>query len=178
MVDNEPQPTPPTDIAAEPVSDFEALVQQAQQPGNGKAMLQLAQAYAEGKGTEKNDKKAYKWFYEASQKANGAQGEDLSEARYQTGLCYLQGKGTARRPKEAAFYFTLAAEKGHAQAQYNLGKCYLEGIGVKKANKDLARRWLNKAAQKGVQEAKELLKSPSLREEPADTRRSNRRTRH
>ena len=178
VVDNQPQPTPPTDIAAEPVSDFEALVQQAQQPGNGKAMLQLAQAYAEGKGTEKNDKKAYKWFYEASQKANGAQGEDLSEARYQTGLCYLQGKGTARRPKEAAFYFTLAAEKGHAQAQYNLGKCYLEGIGVKKANKDLARRWLNKAAQKGVQEAKELLKSPSLREEPADTRRSNRRTRH
>lgn len=179
---HEPQPPAPTetvqqDTPAEPVSDFEALVQQAQQPGNGKAMLLLAQAYAEGKGTEKNDKSAYKWFYEASQKANGATGADLAEARYQTGLCYLQGKGTARRQKEAIYYFTLASEQGgHALAQYNLGKCYLEGIGTK-ADKNRARLWLNKAAKKGVQEAKELLKSPDLREEPADTRRANRRTR-
>lgn len=178
---NEPQPTTPTETPtehpAEPVSDFEALVKQAQQPGNGKAMLLLAQAYAEGKGTEKNDKSAYKWFYEASQKANGATGTDLAEARYQTGICYLQGKGTARRVKEAIYYFTLASEQGgHALAQYNLGKCYLEGIGTK-ADKNRARLWLNKAAKKGVQEAKELLKSPALKEEPSDTRRGNRRTR-
>ena len=79
--------------------------------------------------------------------------------------------------KEAIYYFTLASEQGgHALAQYNLGKCYLEGIGTK-ADKDRARLWLNKAAKKGVQEAKDLLKSPALKEEPADTRRGNRRTR-
>ena len=55
------------------------------------------------------------------------------------------------------YWYKKSAEGGSAMGQYDLGLCYQYGRGVKR-DRDTARYWFQKAADQGLEEAKEKLK--------------------
>ena len=62
--------------------------------------------------------------------------------------------------KKAFELFSESAKKGFGKAMYNLGYCYLNGKGVDK-DSNLAREWFEKAAENGIDKAKEALEKMS-----------------
>ena len=75
-----------------------------------------------------------------------------AQAQYELGLKY----DDANDYEKAAYWYRNAAEQCHAPAQYNLGYMYENGQGVAK---DLyeARKWYEKAAAQGHQQANSAL---------------------
>ena len=79
-------------------------------------------------------------------------------ARYGLGLAYYRGRGVPR-DRERAFELMLqAARSGYVIAEYGVGLSYEDGHGTQR---DLAksRRWIQRAADKGLEEARKKLKS-------------------
>ena len=80
------------------------------------------------------------------------------QARYGLGLAYYRGRGVPR-DRERAFELMLqAARSGYVIAEYGVGLSYEDGHGTQR---DLAksRRWIQRAADKGLEEARKKLKS-------------------
>ena len=57
----------------------------------------------------------------------------------------------------AAQWFLRAAKQNHVEAQYKIGEMYNTGLGVEQDRKE-ARRWLEKAANGGLDKATDVLK--------------------
>lgn len=147
------------------------------------AQYLLGCSYEEGKGVEKDEKKAFKLFSKLA-----AQGFEAADARLallyarkddstitpqqaQDCLRKAAEKGDARAqfylgitqespidedPQEAFKWFSKAAEQGLAQAQYKLANYYADGIVVSK-NPQEAAKWLKKAAGQGLADAQFFL---------------------
>ncbi len=120
------------------VQRFKATKIEAEQ-GDAFAQWELGYMYAEGRGVEKNDKEAAKWFRKAAE-----QGDAVSQ--YELGRLYAKGKGVEKNDKEAAKWFRKAAEQGRAKAQWELGQMYYEGKGVDQ-DYEKAMKWIRKAAE-------------------------------
>ena len=60
------------------------------------------------------------------------------------------------QPTKAVYYLTRAAEQGDTEAQVILGEIYLTGGCEQLIDLPRARRWLNKASDKGDLRAKEV----------------------
>ena len=65
---------------------------------------------------------------------------------------------------DVALRYTKAAEAGGAQAQWNMGLCYNYGKGVSR-DMAVARRWMQRAADQGHENAKNFLFKPFATEE-------------
>ena len=102
--------------------------------GDHRAMYALGSMYAAGQGVEKNYKKAFALFSEATK--NGR-----IDATYKLGLMHEQGLGTKQNYKKAIRHYQKAAKKGYPLAQYRIGLMYEQGLGVKK-NTINAYAWL------------------------------------
>lgn len=81
-------------------------------------------------------------------------------ARYRLGLAYYRGRGVARDRARAFELMLQSARSGFVIAEYGVGVSYEEGRGI---GQDAAnsRRWMQRAADKGLEEAREKLKSLS-----------------
>lgn len=90
-------------------------------------------------------------FYEVAKRH--LVGSDFRDEKH-TYECYVFRKDF----EDAAYYFKKAAEMGHLPSCLEYGKCLLSGIGVQK-DIEKAKEWILKAAEGGVPEAQELLKS-------------------
>lgn len=106
--------------------------------GHVSSMFEVGKMFANGKGTERDDKKAFHWFERAAE--NGS-----DSALAQLGIMYYKGSGILADKSKAASLFLKAAEKNNSYAQYRLGYMYLYGKGLEK-NGELANQWLSKAA--------------------------------
>ncbi len=124
----------------------EALYRRAAEQNDVEAILLLASRHFVGRGVEKNDEEALKWYREGAKYADG-----LSMCAL--GTAYRYGNlGLERNDAEAAAWFRRAADVGHAKGMARLGECYCEGIGVTQ-NIDEALNWWRKADEKEDREA-------------------------
>src|SRR3990167_4117455 len=81
--------------------------------------------YADGKGVEKDEKEACRYYKLAADQGN-------VNAQFTLGYMYADGKGVEKDEKEACRYYKLAADQGNVNAQCNLGVMYSNGKGVEK----------------------------------------------
>ena len=121
--------------------------------------FQIGQMYEEGRGVEKNEKKAiekyvnlinkgryskrYKEYLERLKKMlQKESGEEdwiqiLTDAyaQIQLGQMYLKGRGVKKDEKKAAQLYEKAANQGYKEAQFQIGQMYEEGRGVERNEK-------------------------------------------
>ena len=124
----------------------------------------LGTAYHEGRGVEKDDTEALKWFTMAidsgtKKTPTPEQLESLIEcvrneadrnvanAQYYLGELYQRGY-VPEDEKEVVKWFSKAAEQGHAKAQSELGLLYAAGEGVTQDD-SVAVEWYRKAVDQG-----------------------------
>ena len=74
---------------------------------------------------------------------------------------YYNGRGVSRDVVRAFHLFGQAARSGLVTAQYNVGVMYGEGVGTAPV-RSKARQWLERAADKGHEKARQRLKSLSV----------------
>ncbi len=124
----------------------------------------LGTAYHDGRGVEKDDTEALKWFTMAidsgTEKTPTPEqlesliecvkeeaDRDVANAQYYLGLLYQRGY-IPEDEEEVAKWFSKAAEQGHAEAQYGLGVLYEAGEGVTQDD-SIAVEWYRKAVDQG-----------------------------
>ena len=127
-------------------SAFDWFVSAAER-GHIEATYWLARAYAEGRGTVRDDKLAVSLFQTAVKAGHtGAMGG--------LGLMYFGGRGgLAKSVGKAEELFRGAAQRGNAQAMYNLGNLYARGGAEGTSNLAMAYVLLEMAEQNGIKEA-------------------------
>jgi TPR repeat protein len=109
--------------------------------GQAIAQYQLGLLYANGKGVEKDDAKARKWYEKSA-----IQGH--TEAQVNFGILLLYARGGQQDYKMAMYYLRLSANKGHDLAQRKLGQMYEHGDGVQQ-DYVKAYMWYSLGAAKG-----------------------------
>lgn len=119
--------------------------------GSQEAMFNLGLIYQLGAGTEipVNEKEAVSWYQKAAEKGHVNSMNNL-------GQLYLSEEGI-QDFKLALQWFTRGADKGHSGCMYNVGVMYANGSGMTKQLEE-AYKWFKKAADKGMEEAKEAVK--------------------
>ena len=81
-------------------------------------------------------------------------------ARYGLGLAYYRGRGVPRDRARAFELMLQSARSGYVIAEYGVGLSYEDGHGTQR-NLAKSRRWIQRAADKGLEEAREKLRSLS-----------------
>lgn len=118
------------------------------------AMRNVAQLLRQGKGVEKNPKRAFKLYQDAADKG-------LVTAMANVGDMYLNGEGVEKNAEAAAAWYARAATAGLSLAQWKLAEMYDAGTGVQK-DPARARALLERAARNGYAPAQAKLKSMGL----------------
>lgn len=127
--------------AAVPISELRAMAE----AGNLEAHTELAKAYFNGDGVQKDEQEAIKWLRMAALQGN-------ARAQSNLGACYETGRGVPVDPDESLHWYRKAAEQGWRDAQYNLARFYAWGIVVPKDDSE-AVKWYSKAANQGDPDA-------------------------
>lgn len=148
-----------------------------------RASLRLGEMYLEGKGVDKSDILAKRYFDKAANQDNadgsyslglmnfrgqGANNPNLAEAfddfitaanqghskaLFQLGVMKQFGIGANQNYSEAADFYEKAAQQKHAQATYELGCLYNQGLGVKHDTAQALDRWEKAAKLKHTEAA-------------------------
>ena len=114
--------------------------------GNVDSMLSLGSFYMDGRAVKYDIKKGMKLLRMAADK-----GHALAQSNVATGLIRQE------KWEESIHYLKLAASQGFLDAQCNLGVSYARGDGIE-VDLEEARRWWNRAAEKGHPTAIECLR--------------------
>ena len=109
--------------------------------GNALTQYILGNGYYNGKGVEKDQKKAAYWYEKAAEQGYAAAQNNL-------GFLYYNGEGVEKNLEKAVHWYEKAAEQGYAAAQNNLANCFYRGEGLEK-NLEEAVYWYEKAAEQG-----------------------------
>lgn len=117
-----------------------ALAQAAEQENVPAAQYVLALAYENGRGVEKNTKKAMEHYERGAQLGS-------AECQHNLGCCYLDGDPVPE-DKERGFELCMeAAKQGCGPAMKTVGRCYQFGNGVQQSMKH-AVYWYEKALER------------------------------
>ena len=109
------------------------------------AQRQLAFAYLQGRGVERDEAEGIRLLRTAAERGD-------APARRQLGYHYATGTGVVKNEGEAVRWFRMAADQHDAFAQYNLAFAYASGRGV--AQDPLrAVEWYQRAADQGLADA-------------------------
>ena len=87
----------------------------AAEEGDADSQYNLGWMYKNGRGVEKDDKKAVKWVRKAAE-------QGIADAEYNLGVSYAEGSGIEQDDKEAAKWYRKAAEQGDERAKAALKK--------------------------------------------------------
>jgi TPR repeat protein len=132
-------------------SAMELLIPLAES-GNADALGNLGNAYAFGRGVDKDLVKAYGYWSRAADK-------HLGQAMFNIAVLYWTGQGSFTKDEaKAAAWYKKAAEHRHDQAMFTLSSIYATGRGLEK-NMQLAAAWASLAASNA---RTEQLKNASL----------------
>ena len=85
--------------------------------GNGAAQFSIGYMYAKGRGIQRDDAEAIKWYRLAAANSN-------ADAEFNLGRRYDDGQGVSQDYAEAAHWYLLAAAQGNVAAEVNLGFMY------------------------------------------------------
>lgn len=119
-------------------TDLAALTARAES-GDVDALGNLANAYAFGRGVEKDLPKAYGLWFRAAEK-------HLGTAMFNIAVLYATGQGGLPKDQsQAAIWYKKAAEHRHDQAMITLSSIYATGQGLEK-DKQLAIAWASLAS--------------------------------
>ena len=119
---------------------------QKAEAGNAMAQVQYAQMLQLGKGIEKNEAEALKWYHKSAEAGNHFAQANMG-LFCQTGSC-----GMTKDLAKAAEWYGKAAKQGNSYAQYYLALLYENGSGVKKDIKKAAELY-GEAANGGMSSA-------------------------
>ena len=108
-------------VAAVDLEETRVLAEQ----GDAWYQTELAMMYHKGKGVDKDNEQAAKWYRLAAE-------QGFSKAQANLGVMYAEGQGLEQDYTIASAWFRKAAEQGNALAQHNLGLIYGRGLGVEK----------------------------------------------
>jgi TPR repeat protein len=144
-----PEPNPPSATPRDEAREAADRDLARARDGDPEAQCEVAMRFAEGRGVDKDYKRAAAWFREAA--ING-----VAAAQYDLGLLYDGGLGLERDPIEAVIWYQSAADQNEPIAQLRLGALYLAGDVVPR-NPAEAARWLRRAAEQGLAEAQAML---------------------
>ena len=111
-----------TTNAASPTTQPIEVLRKAAEQGDAEAQFNLGVCYYTGKGMERDESEAVKWFRKAAE-------QGYANAQYNLGSCYRTGIGTEPDQREAVKWYRKAAEQGNAVAQCSLGTGYFSGTG-------------------------------------------------
>ncbi len=144
---------PAMDTSAKPnaASDLPAVevgpiaLREAAANGDNKALFEIATRYADGRGVNKDMKKAVEWYQKAADAG-------FAPAQFRIGSYYEKGTGVERSPQKAKEFYQLAAQQGNASAMHNLAVLYAMGAAGPTDN-DSAAQWFVKAAELGVKDS-------------------------
>ncbi|MDB5438485.1 MAG: sel1 repeat family protein [Caulobacteraceae bacterium] len=101
------------------------LLQSRAARGDAAAENELGVSYECGKGVQRDDALALKWYGRAAD-------QGVAVAQNNMGRMYARGQGVRRDYVEAMKWFQKAAAQGNAEAMNNVGRLYGEGKGVSK----------------------------------------------
>jgi TPR repeat protein len=125
--------------------DFEYAARtfrKAAKSGDGRAQHQLGWMYLNGDGVVQDDTQAVAWFVKSADKGTPKGQSNLA-------ACHLNGWGVERDVFEAGRLYRLAALQGFAVAQWELGEIFRKGKVYCGVKMELARKYLNMAAEQG-----------------------------
>ena len=132
-------------VAAIPVDAGPVVLREAAAAGDPKALYEIGNRYAEGRGTQEDMAKAAEWYEKAAD-------QGLAPAQYRIGNLYEKGVGVERDVKTAKTWYQLAAAQGNASAMHNLAVLNAMGADGTTDN-DSAARWFGEAAELGVKDS-------------------------
>lgn len=132
-------------IAAIPVDAGPVALREAAAAGDPKALYEIGNRYAEGRGTQEDMTRAAEWYQKAAD-------QGLAPAQYRIGNLYEKGVGIERDVKAAKTWYQLAAGQGNASAMHNLAVLNAMGADGTTDN-DSAARWFAEAAEFGVKDS-------------------------
>jgi len=110
--------------------------------GDVAAQYQIADRYADGKGTARDLKKTAEWLERAAQGG-------LAPAQYRLAAMYERGQGVDRSLDTARTWYKSAAENGNVKAMHNLAVS-VSGRDGSAPDYPLAAKWYGKAAAHGL----------------------------
>jgi len=139
----EPLPDPDVDaLAAIPADAGPVALREAAAAGDPKALFEIGNRYAQGRGVPEDMTQAAIWYERAAE-------QGLAPAEYRIGNLYEKGVGVTRDVSKAKTWYQLAAAQGNASAMHNLAVLHAMGAdGV--TDNDSAARWFAEAADFGV----------------------------
>ena len=162
------------------MSNISLLAEKAES-GDIQAMRQLAMAYMEGNGVERDADEVFNWFEKAAELGDAESQADLAEmlraievldealyweqkaaeqewasSQHNLAVCFKDGIGTHVDIEKQFYWYRKAAENGNVLSQLQLSRCYVHGDGT---TQDLQQAvfWLRQASEKGNAEAKRRL---------------------
>ena len=118
------------------------LLKRAARHGNGDAYYSIGNLYYEGKYLPKDDKKAFEnWEKGVERKC--------TEAASNLAYAYIEGVGCEKNVEKGIELYKQAVEKGNGFSAQKLYYCYGTGAWGVKKDKELAKKYLLKAAEFG-----------------------------
>jgi serine/threonine protein kinase/TPR repeat protein len=118
-----------------------ALRHKAAEQGNANEQYNLGLMYEEGRGVEKDEVEALKWYRKAAEQGD-------TWVQNHVGKMYENGRGADKDYVEALKWYRKAAEQGYSWGQVHLGNMYKNGWGLEKDDAE-AVKWYRKAAEQG-----------------------------
>lgn len=135
-------------------TSFDWIIKAARN-GDEEGKYILGQFYLRGEGTVQDSKRALRWILSSAQNGN-------PDAQWEMAKAYFEGSehpfNFDKNAEEFISWTSKAAENGSAVALYYMGMIYLDGFNNTPIDKEVAKKWLLKSADKGYKEAINTLK--------------------
>lgn len=127
--------------------------------GNAEAQFDIAYAYFNGEGIERDYASAAMWFKRSAR-------QNYAKAQYNLAYCYMNGRGVPRDYDKAFDLLHQSANNNYKRAQLTLADCYANGILVEQNEKE-SQKWMAMAANLQPEQPKTEPAAPNTTSTPS-----------
>lgn len=127
--------------------------------GNAEAQFDIAYAYFNGEGIERDYASAAMWFKRSAR-------QNYAKAQYNLAYCYMNGRGVPRDYDKASDLLHQSANNNYKRAQLTLADCYANGILVEQNEKE-SQKWMAMAANLQPEQPKTEPAAPNTPSTPS-----------
>lgn len=127
--------------------------------GNAEAQFDIAYAYFNGEGIERDYASAAMWFKRSAR-------QNYAKAQYNLAYCYMNGRGVPRDYDKAFDLLHQSANNNYKRAQLTLADCYANGILVEQNEKE-SQKWMAMAANLQPEQPKTEPAAPNTPSTPS-----------